>query len=107
MQQQVANEQAIDRMRDSSNGRMDETTEDAKTFVDFDFRHSTRVRRGAIVGAMLGMVVGLIPLLTAVICSTIAGALIARASEMHIERGSKPRVHFGRVVTAQAGQHEN
>src|SRR5688500_17724839 len=101
MQQQVSDKRGTDGVLDAFNGRMGEAAAERKiepTFVDAGFRHSARVRRGAIAGAMLGMIVGLIPMLTAVIFAAIAGALIARASEMHIDRGTKPSVHFGRAV---------
>jgi hypothetical protein len=55
---------------------------------------ASRMRRGAIWGACLGFLVGLIPLLASTIVFTIAGALLARASEMRIEAGSAPRIHF-------------
>jgi hypothetical protein len=104
MQQQISKEQRVGGVLDAFNGSTDTTAgkdKEAPDYVDPGFRHSPRVRRGAMIGAFLGLVVGLIPLLTTVVFSTIAGALVARASEMHIERGNRPRVRFGRAPAAQ------
>jgi uncharacterized membrane protein len=52
------------------------------------------VRRGAIKGAVGGLVLGLIPLIASTLVGATAGAVIGRFSELRIEQGRVPRVHF-------------
>jgi hypothetical protein len=53
------------------------------------------VRRGANIGARFGLVVGLMTLAVAVIAGAGMGALVGKATQLRIDRGSAPRVHFG------------
>jgi hypothetical protein len=55
---------------------------------------SHRVRRGAVLGASIGFLLGLVPLLASTLMAAGIGAMLARASEMRIEGGSAPRIRF-------------
>jgi hypothetical protein len=55
---------------------------------------SHRVRKGAIWGASIGFLLGLVPLLASTLMAAGIGALLARASEMRIEGGAAPRIRF-------------
>ena len=55
---------------------------------------SHRVRRGAMLGASIGFLLGLVPLLASTLMAAGIGAMLARASEMRIEGGSAPRIRF-------------
>ena len=55
---------------------------------------SHRVRRGAMWGASIGFLLGLVPLLASTLMAAGIGALLARASEMRLEGGSAPRIRF-------------
>jgi hypothetical protein len=58
-----------------------------------------RVRRGAAYGAGVGFLVGLVPLLASTIIAAAVGGLIAKGSELRVERGSAPRLHFAKHKT--------
>jgi hypothetical protein len=55
---------------------------------------SKRVRRGAVWGASIGFLLGLVPLLASTLMAAGIGALLARASEVRIEGGTAPRIRF-------------
>jgi hypothetical protein len=57
---------------------------------------SHRVRRGAMWGASIGFLLGLVPLLASTLMAAGIGAMLARASEMRIEGGSAPRIRFAK-----------
>jgi hypothetical protein len=54
------------------------------------------VRRGAVMGACAGFLIGLIPLLASTILAAAAGGIIAKATELRFEKGSPPRLRFPR-----------
>jgi hypothetical protein len=58
--------------------------------------HRHVVRKGALWGAGLGLILGLAPLLTSILIAAGAGALIGKASELRIEGASPPRLRFAR-----------
>jgi hypothetical protein len=64
-------------------------------------RRSDRVRRGALWGAGFGFLMGLAPLTASIIMGTLTGALLAKASELRVEGGSPPRIHFAQRAEKQ------
>jgi hypothetical protein len=54
------------------------------------------VARGAMYGALVGFVLGIIPMLASVFTAAGAGMLIVKASQVRIEGGSAPRLRFGK-----------
>jgi hypothetical protein len=57
-------------------------------------RELHRVRRGAMRGACAGFLFGLVPLVGSILIGAAAGGIIAKASELRIEKGSAPRLRF-------------
>jgi hypothetical protein len=55
---------------------------------------SHKVRRGAILGAGVGFLVGLIPLVISTVAAAAAGSLIAKASQARFNKGTAPRLRF-------------
>jgi hypothetical protein len=55
-----------------------------------------RMRRGAAYGAGVGFLVGLVPLLASTVIAAAIGGLLAKASELRVERGTAPRLHFAK-----------
>jgi predicted lipid-binding transport protein (Tim44 family) len=53
------------------------------------------VMKGAMIGALAGFAMGLVPLLASTLIAAGAGALIAKATEFRVE-GSAPRIRFDR-----------
>jgi uncharacterized membrane protein len=78
-----ASGEAVDRFATDRTSDVRSTADDAQ---------SGRLRRGAMWGAGVGFLLGIIPLLISTIISAIAGALLAKASELRIERGALPRI---------------
>lgn len=70
--------------------------EEDVTVTEADTIYRAQVRRGALWGAMVGFVFGLVPLLASTIIGAIAGAVIMRASRLRIDKVSAPRIHFAR-----------
>ena len=56
--------------------------------------HRTIVRRSAMWGAVAGFFVGLFPLIASIGMGAIAGAVIAKMSQMRLDRGRPPSIHF-------------
>jgi hypothetical protein len=54
------------------------------------------VRKGAMWGAGAGFVLGLVPLLASTLLGAAAGGLMAKASEIRLERGTAPRLRFAK-----------
>ena len=54
------------------------------------------VRRGALWGACVGFLLGLVPLLASTLIAAAAGGLIAKASELRLEKGTAPRLRFAK-----------
>ena len=54
------------------------------------------VRRGAIKGAGVGFLFGLLPLVASTVAAAAAGGLLAKASELRLEKGSPPRLRFSK-----------
>jgi uncharacterized membrane protein len=72
------------------------TVDEEVTVTEDETIYRAQVRRGAMWGAMVGFVFGLVPLLASTIIGAIAGAVITRASRMRIDKVSAPRIHFAR-----------
>jgi uncharacterized membrane protein len=56
--------------------------------------HQAMVRRTAVRGAFAGFLFGLIPLMASIGMGAMAGAVIAKASQVRIDRGRPPSIHF-------------
>ena len=66
------------------------------TVTEDETIYRAQVRRGAIWGALVGFVFGLVPLIASTLIGAIAGAVITRASRLRIDKVSAPRIHFAR-----------
>jgi hypothetical protein len=53
-----------------------------------------RARRGALYGAGLGFMVGMIPLIMSTMMGAVAGLMIAKASRIRVDRVNPPSIHF-------------
>jgi uncharacterized membrane protein len=60
------------------------------------------MRKGAARGAVVGFLLGMVPLVTSTIVGAGAGALVAKASQIRIEKGSAPRIRFGKSNSSSA-----
>ena len=74
--------------------------------ISLDGRHASlvhphTVRKGAVWGAGVGLVLGLAPMITSILVAAGAGALVAKASEIRLEGGSAPRLHFAKRDTSE------
>ena len=58
--------------------------------------NSHMVRRGALWGAGAGFLIGLVPLVASTIMAAALGGMLAKASELRIERGTAPRLRFAK-----------
>ena len=67
-------------------------------------RRRGAVRRGAVYGGWIGVLFGAAALLASVIIGVAVGALIGKATELRIEKGSAPRIHFSKAAERKAQQ---
>jgi hypothetical protein len=74
-------------LRSVAVGEGPEIGEQAKT--------SHPIRKGAVWGALAGLLLGTTALLASVVVGAGVGALVGKASQLRIEKGSAPRIRFG------------
>ena len=53
------------------------------------------VRTGATWGALAGFLVGVTSLMASILVGAGVGALLGKASQLRLDKGSPPRIHFG------------
>lgn len=85
-----------ERSEDALRSLETETVEEEVTVTEDEVIYRAQVRRGALMGGLVGFAFGLVPLLASTIVGAIAGALITRASRLRIDKVSAPRIHFAR-----------
>ena len=52
------------------------------------------VRKGATWGALVGLFMGVTALVASVVVAAGVGALLGKASQLRLDKGSAPRIHF-------------
>ena len=52
------------------------------------------VRKGATWGALVGLLMGVTTLVASVMVAAAVGALLGKASQLRLDKGSAPRIHF-------------
>jgi len=52
------------------------------------------VRKGATWGALAGLLVGVATLVGSILVGAGVGALLGKASQLRVDKGSPPRIHF-------------
>ena len=70
----------------------DSEIEGAKSVDESLYRR--RAQRGALYGAGLGFMFGMVPLIMSTMMGAIAGLLIAKASRIRVDRVNPPSIHF-------------
>ena len=81
---------------------LDSEIEDATSPDDALYRR--RTQRGALYGAGLGFMFGMIPLVMSTMMGAIAGLLIAKASRIRVDRVNPPSIHFASHPKSTAGK---
>lgn len=59
-----------------------------------EMAHSRSVRKGAGVGAQIGLIFGMVWLVMSVLIGAGVGALIGKATTIRLEKGTAPRIRF-------------
>jgi hypothetical protein len=80
----------------------DSQVEDTKSPDESLYRR--RAQRGALYGAGLGFMLGMVPLIMSTMMGAIAGLVIAKASRIRVDRVNPPSIHFASHPKNTAGK---
>jgi len=86
----------VDDESDSSNERDSLPAVAYEAKLDSESSRSAHhpVRKGATWGALAGLLVGVTTLMASIIVGAGVGALFGKASQLRLDKGSAPRIHF-------------